>query len=289
VIQTTRNYKLQTESGRAQASEARLSRVATLMLWLIGAALLGWAIALALGIVGDRYARQLPPPKLAALEAPPARAAARPSTDASSRSNATWQFVGIADDRVYVRSGNQPMSFAAGERLPNGDLLRRIEKDAIVIASGDTESRITLFKLPAGEAAKNLTPANAAAATVSCRLNAQDRASATWIEPAIASALVREQSTFARIFPPILGAGEGGIVGGTPGGVRATGTGGTTAMFGIQDGDTLLRADGKSLTSGLAVINEVIARVQRGDSVVVEGERAGAPKRWVFAPTSCRL
>jgi hypothetical protein len=279
VIQTTRNYSLQ----------GRYERWATALAWLATAALLGWALAIALGIIGDRYVRALPPIKLAAIDPPPKSITVKTVDESSSRRNATWQFVGIADDRVYVRSGNQPMSFAAGERLPNGDLLRRVEKDAIVIASGETESRIALYKLLPAEAAKAASSTNPPIANSACRLSAQDRSVATWIDAAVAAALSKEQATFARIFVPMIGAGEGGLIGGSPGGVRATGTGGTTAMFGIQDGDTLLRADGASLTSGLAVINSVIARVQRGESVVVEGERNGAPKRWVFAPTSCRV
>jgi hypothetical protein len=162
--------------------------------------------------------------------------------------------------------------------------LRRVERDAIVVASGDKESRITLYKIP-GDATKAATnsaaspAATAAVATTGCRLNAQDRASATWIEPAVAAALAVEAKTFARIFVPLVGAGEG---------VRAQATGGTTAMFGIQDGDTLLRADGKGVMSGASVATDIIGRVQRGEAVVVEGERAGAARRWVFAPVSCR-
>jgi hypothetical protein len=284
VNQTTRNYKLQ---GSAEGVE----RWAAPLVWLLVAALVGWALALLLGLLGDREAAKLPKWKPAPLptELTP-RQAVVPSNNAPT-SNAPWQFVGIADDRVYVRSGNQPMSFAAGEKLPNGDVLKRVEKDAIVVASGDKESRIALFKLATADAAKASASEIASATSAtnsSCRLSAQDRAQATWIESSVATALSKEQTVFSRIFVPLVGAGEGPMIGGIAGGVRATATGGTTAMFGIQDGDTLLRADGKSLTSGMAVINDVIARLQRGESVVVEGERAGAPKRWVFAPTTCR-
>ena len=74
---------------------------------------------------------------------------------------------------------------------------------------------------------------------------------------------------------------------GGAGGVRAKGTGGTTAMFAILDGDVLLRADGVPIKSSDAIITEVLARVERGNSVVVEGERNGSPRRWVYAPTAC--
>jgi hypothetical protein len=281
VIQTTRNYKLQNDTHS-------WDRWLTPLAWLVAAALIGWAFALLFAFIGDREVAKLPSWKPTALpiELSPRQTPA--PSNSSPSNNAPWQFVGIADGRVYVRSGNQPMSFAAGDTLPNGDLLRRVEKDAIVVASGDKESRITLFKLPASEVVKTAPESTTAAARTGCRLSVQDRTQATWIEPAVATALSKEQNVFTRIFVPIVGGGTGGFIGGAPGGVRATATGGTTAMFGIQDGDTLLRADGKSLTSGMAVINEVISRLQRGESVVVEGERAGVPKRWVFAPTSCR-
>jgi hypothetical protein len=290
MIQTTRNYKSRGVSEMLEAWGTPLA-------WLAAAGLLGWVIALLLGVMGDREAAKLAPWKPAAPFSDLAPRQAAASTAVNSASSAPWQFVGIADDRVYVRSGNQPMSFAAGEKLPNGDLLRRVEKDAIVVASGDTESRIALYKFANAESAKSSLPAsaanaaNAAAATSTngvCRLSATDKAQATWIEPAVAAALGKEQATFARIFVPLIGTGEGAMIGGTAGGVRAQATGGTTAMFGIQDGDTLLRADGKSITSGMSVINDVIARVQRGEAVVVDGERGGATRRWVFAPVACR-
>ncbi len=280
VIQTSRNYKSRTV---AQTLEPWLA----VGLWLVAAALAGWALALVVGIFADRNTRALTPwsPAPIARTLQPQQAV-KPNTTVTFN-NAPWQFVGILDDRVYVRSGNKPQSFAEGETLPNGDVLRKIEKDAIVISSAGKESRVALYKL-VGDAAKaasaatasatgaNVSPPSGAAA---CRLSAADRAAATWIEPAVATALAAESKTFARIFVPLVGAGEG---------VRAQATGGTTAMFGIQDGDTLLRADGKGITSGLSVVSDVIGRVQRGESVVVEGERAGAARRWVFAPSSCR-
>lgn len=91
-------------------------------------------------------------------------------------------------------------------------------------------------------------------------------------------ALATERATFARMFDPLPGAGAG---------IRARGTGGTTAMFAIEEGDVLLRADGAPLGSSDAITREILARVERGGSVVVEGERKGAPRRWVYAPASC--
>jgi hypothetical protein len=278
VIQTSRNYKSRTV---AQTLEPWLART----LWLGAAALVGWALALFVGLLADRNTDALTPWSPAPIVRTLQPRQAPAPVVALTSNNAPWQFVGILDDRVYVRSGNKPQSFAEGETLPNGDVLRKIEKDAIVILSAGNESRIALYKLT-GEAAKAAAAASATAANASpvsgamaCRLSAVDRASATWIEPAVASALAAESKTFARIFVPLLGAGEG---------VRAQATGGTTAMFGIQDGDTLLRADGKGINSGLSVATDVIGRVQRGESVVVEGERAGVARRWVFAPSSCR-
>ena len=89
-------------------------------------------------------------------------------------------------------------------------------------------------------------------------------------------ALTAERATFARMFDPMPGAG-----------IRARGTGGTTAMFAIEDGDVLLRADGTPLKSADAITGEILARVERGSSVVVDGERKGAPRRWVYAPAGC--
>ena len=57
--------------------------------------------------------------------------------------------------------------------------------------------------------------------------------------------------------------------------------------FAIPDGDVLLRADGVPIKSSDAIISDVLARVERGSSVVVEGERNGSPRRWVYAPAAC--
>ncbi len=284
MIQRKPNYKSAT-------GVATLERWGAPLVWIIAAALFGWAIALFLGALGDRELAKLPvwKPTPIAMDLKPRQPVA--TTPATTSSNAPWQLVGIAEDRVYVRSNNKPASFAEGETLPNGDVIKKIEKDALVVSSGGKETRIALFKSANADAAKSAATTSDATATVqraACRLSAQDKAQATWIEPAVAAALSKEQATFTRIFVPLVGTGGGAIVGGTPGGVRAQGTGGTTAMFGIQDGDTLLRADGKAIVSGLNVISDVIAKTAGGEAVVVEGERAGAPKRWVFAAASCR-
>jgi type II secretory pathway component PulC len=271
---------------RSQSLARSVEAWGTPLVWLATAALLGWAMALLLGVLGDREAAKLPawkPVPLAMDLKPRQPVAAAAPTNAN---NTPWQLVGIADDRVYVRSNNKPASFAEGDTLPNGDVIKKIERDAIVVSSGGKETRVALYKPPASDAAKTASGAAAssaaAGAVASCRLSAQDRTNATFIESAVAAALTKETSTFNRIFVPIVAATEGG------GGVRASGTGGITSAFGIQDGDALLRAEGRTITSGQFVLNEIIGRVQRGDAVVVEGERSGAPRRWVFAPTSCR-
>lgn len=269
------------------ANSAKMSeRWGAPLAWLVVAALFGWAVALVLGVFGDRQAAKLPawtPPPLA-MELKPQQSA--PSAAPSAGGSAPWQLVGIADDRVYVRSDGKPASFAEGDTLPNGDVIKKIERDALIVSSKGRDARIALYKTlndarsaqggPA--AASNATTAGAA----SCRLSGQDRAIATFIESAVAAALMKEAAAFNRIFSPIVAVSESG------GGVRAAGTGGTTAAFGIQDGDALFKAEGRAITSGQSVLNEVMARIQRGEAVVVEGERNGAPRRWVFAPTSCR-
>lgn len=263
----------------------RFERWAAPLAWLFAAGLAGWAIALLIGLLGDRSAAKLPawtPPTLA-MDLKPQQSAM--SAAPSSGGSAPWQLVGIADDRVYVRSEGKPASFAEGETLPNGDIVKKIERDAVVVLSKGRESRLALYKelqsAPAGTGSASSAAAVQTGA-VACRLSGQDRANATFIEPAVASALMKETAAFNRIFSPLVAVSESG------GGVRAAGTGGVTAAFGIQDGDTLFRAEGRAITSGQSVLNEVMARIQRGEPVVVDGERNGTPRRWVFAPTSCR-
>jgi hypothetical protein len=282
MIQESRNY-------RSPSAARSMEAWGTPLVWLVAAALFGWAIALLLGVLGDREAAKLPAWKPAplAMDLKPRQAVA--TTAQTPANNAPWQLVGIADDRVYVRSNNKPASFGEGETLPNGDVIKKIEKDAIIVSNGGKETRVALFKTPANDATKVASGANAAnaasasaGAVTNCRLSTQDRTNATFIEPAVAAALTKETTTFNRIFVPMVATNEGG------GGVRATGTGGITSAFGIQDGDALLRAEGRTITSGQFVLNEIIGRVQRGEAVVVEGERSGAPRRWVFAASSCR-
>lgn len=277
--QSIRNYK-------AAPSTQTFERWATPFVWLLVAALIGWAISLALGWFGDREVAKLPawtPPPIV-MDLKPRQSV---STTASANViSAPWLLVGIADDRIYVRSEGKPASFAEGETLPNGDVVKKIERDSVIVANKSGESRVALYKDAKVAAADGSQPsAGSIAGTTKnapgCRLSAQDRVSATFIEAAVAAALMKETSAFNRMFAPLVAVGGDG-------GVRATGTGGITAAFGIQDGDTLFRAEGRAITSGQSVLNEVMARIQRGESVVVEGERGGAQRRWVFAPSSCR-
>ncbi len=278
MIQGQRNYKA---GNSAQTRE----RLVVSLAWLVAAGLIGWAIALLIGLMGDREAAKLPPwsPPPIVMDLKPQQSA--PSATSSPSSNAPWTLVGIADDRVYVRSEGKPASFAEGETLPNGDVVKKIERDAVIVSSKGRETRIALYKEAQSEAGKKGVPVGTAASQAgvsTCRLSGADRAIATFIEPAVATALMKETAAFNRMFSPLVAVSESG------GGVRAAGTGGVTAAFGIQDGDSLFRAEGRAITSGQSVLNEVMARIQRGEPVVVDGERNGTPRRWVFAPTSCR-
>lgn len=254
----------------------RLEQAATALAALVAAGLAGWAIALALGVWGDAAMSKLPPWKPFALAVPNFDGAAATSAPVAS-GNA--RLAGVAGDRAYFTvggasgtSGVRSLSLAAGDSLPSGDKIVRVERDAVVIASAGTESRLTVFGVRADAQKKSTVPA------VACRLSGADRASAIFLEPAMVKALTAERATFARMFDPLPGAGAG---------IRARGTGGTTAMFAIEDGDVLLRADGAPLKSSDAITGEILARVERGSSVVVEGERKGSPRRWVYAPAGC--
>ncbi len=257
----------------------RLEQAATALAALVAAGLAGWAIALALGVWGDAAMSKLPPWKPFALAVPNFDGAAATSAPVAS-GNA--RLAGVAGDRAYFIVGGAPgaqgtssarsLSLAAGDSLPSGDKIIRVERDAVVIASAGTESRLTVFGVRADAQKKSTAPA------VACRLSGADRASAIFLEPAMVKALAAERATFARMFDPLPGAGTG---------IRARGTGGTTAMFAIEDGDVLLRADGAPLKSSDAITGEILARVERGSSVVVEGERKGSPRRWVYAPAGC--
>jgi hypothetical protein len=137
---------------------------------------------------------------------------------------------------------------------------------------------VTVFGVR-GESAKRPGPDTVAAGALACRLSGADRVSAIFLQPGMVKALASERSTFARMFDALP----------APGGIRAKATGGTTAMFAIVDGDVLLRADGVIIKSSDAIISEILGRVERGNSVVVEGERNGSPRRWVYAPSSCAV
>ena len=146
-----------------------------------------------------------------------------------------------------------------------------VERDAVVLSAAGSETRVEL------RPAKAPVPQAKVTAATQCRLAASDRAAAIVLDPAVVKALTAERATFSRMFEPA----------GATGGIRARGTGGTTAMFAIQDGDVLLRADGAPLRAGEAIVTEILSRLEAGGSVLVDGTRAGAPRRWVYAAKSC--
>ncbi len=258
----------------------RLEHAATGLAAVAAAGLFGWAFALALGLWGDAQMAKLPPWKPFALMEPSlgGAVAVSPVSVGSAR------LVGVAGDRAYFMTGNvatqRSLSLGVGDALPSGEKIVRVERDAVVIAAAGRESRVTVFgvraepfkKAPLAVASGGLAPG--------CRLTGADRSAAIFIEPSMVKALTAERATFARMFDPQPGQGSAG-------GIRARGTGGTTAMFAIMDGDVLLRADGAPIKSSDAIISDVLARVERGNSVVVEGERNGTPRRWVYAPAAC--
>ena len=246
------------------------------------AALCGWAIALALALWGDAQLAKLQPWKPFALLPPKIDSLTVPSPVVVGNS----RLVGVAGDRAYFMTGSgtasRSLSLAAGDALPSGEKIVRVERDAVVMIAAGQESRVPVFALRAEPAKKvplALAGATVAASAVNCRLTSADRSTAVFMEPNMVKALTAERATFARMFDPQPGAG----------GIRAKGTGGTTAMFAILDGDVLLRADGMPIKSSDAIISDVLARVERGNSVVVEGERNGVPRRWVYAPAACRV
>ncbi len=272
----------------------RLSTIATLAVWIVTAALLGWAIALLFGMWGQAQLSKQPPWQPFVIDDSTAPRTAT-ATSAAPAASGALIFVGIADERAYLKSGARTLSVAEGDVMPGGEKVKRITRDSILLTTAaGGESTLSLYKayVPKVVGASKLAASNPAAtppsapatapgadALAACRLSAADRSAATWIEPAVANALVGEAKAFARMFV---------VVDPSHGGLRAQATGGTTAMFAILDGDVLLRVDGQPLRSGEAVATDIIAKVQRGEAVVVEGERAGAARRWVFAPTKCR-
>ncbi len=262
---------------RIATHDYRLAQVATALAATVASGLFGWAIALALGLWGDAQMTKLSPWRPFALQEPTLGAAVA----SSPVSTGTARLVGVAGNRAYFMTGTgaaqRSLSLGAGDALPSGEKIVRVERDAIVVAAGGLESRVTVFGVRADPVKKAPLLAAGTTAALNCRLTGTDRSAAIFIDPNMVKALSAERATFARMFEPQPGAG----------GVRAKGTGGTTAMFAILDGDVLLRADGAPIKSSDAIISDVLARVERGNSVVVEGERNGAPRRWVYAPAGC--
>lgn len=248
--------------------------MATALAAAVAAALFGWACALAVGIWGDAQTAKLPAWRPFALRAPTLDGA---GPAAQAVTPGAMKLAGVAGDRAYfVGAGNaatRGLSLAVGESLPSGEKIVRIDRDAVVLAAGGTENRVTVL-VPRVDPTKRVVLPVAAA----CRLTGGDRASAIFMADSMVKALMSEKTTFARMFEPLPG---------TSGGIRAKGTGGTTAMFAIADGDVLMRADGNLIRSSEAIVSELLARLSVGASVVVEGESKGAPRRWVYAPSAC--
>jgi hypothetical protein len=268
------------------ATHDRLSTIATISAWIVAAALVGWAIALLMGMWSQTaLSKQRPWQPFAIDDSTAPRSAVATSTAPAASGALT--FVGVADERAYLKSGARTLSVAEGDTMPGGEKVKRITRDAMVLTTAaGAESTLSLYKayVPKAVGAPKVAASGVSAAPVmdiqqACRLSAADRSVATWIEPAVANALAGEAKAFARMFI---------VVDATRGGLRAQATGGTTAMFAIADGDVLLRVDGQPLRSGEAVATDIIAKVQRGEAVVVEGERGGVARRWVFAPAKCR-
>ncbi len=256
------------------SSNYRLEQVATALAVTVAAGLFGWACALLLGLWGDTQTAKLPAWRPFALRAPTLEGA---GPAAQSVTVGAMKLVGVAGDRAYFvgasGAATRGLSLAAGESLPSGEKIVRVDRDAVVFASGGTENRVTVLVPRVDPAKKVVLPVAAA-----CRLTGGDRASAIFMAESMVRALMSENATFARMFEPLPGAA---------GGIRAKGTGGTTAMFAIADGDVLMRVDGNLIRSSAAITSELLARLERGASVVVEGESKGAPRRWVYAPSAC--
>jgi hypothetical protein len=255
----------------------RLQQAATALAAVTAAGLFGWAIALALGLWGDAQMAKLPPWRPFALQ----ELSLGSAVTASPVAVTTARLVGVAGSRAYFMTGSgaasRSLSLAAGDALPSGEKIVRVERDAVVVAAAGQESRLPVFAVRADPVKKVPLTVAGAVTAANCRLTGADRSAAIFMEPNMVKALTSERATFARMFE----------AGGSAGGIRAKGTGGTTAMFAILDGDVLLRTDGVPIKSSDAIISEVLARVERGNSVVVEGERNGAPRRWVYAPAAC--
>ena len=259
-------------------SNYRLEQVGTALAATVSAGLFGWAGALLLGLWGDAQTAKLPAWRPFALPVPTLDGAA-PAAQAVTV--VPMKLAGVAGERAYFVGASgattgtaaRGLSLAAGESLPSGEKVVRVDRDAVVLASGGTETRVSVL-VPRVDPTKKVTLPVAAV----CRLTSGDRASAIFMADSMVKALMAEKATFARMFEPLPG---------SAGGIRAKGTGGTTAMFAIADGDVLLRADGNLIRSSDAIVSELLARLSTGASVVVEGESKGAPRRWVYAPAAC--
>jgi hypothetical protein len=255
-------------------SNYRLQQIATALVAVVAAGLFGWACALAVGLWGDAQTAKLPAWRPFALQAPTLDGAA---TNAQAVTVGAMRLVGVAGDRAYFVGVNsvatRGLSLAVGDSLPSGERIVRVDRDAVVLALGGAENRVTVL-VPRIDPTKQAVLPMATA----CRLTGGDRTGAIFMADSMVKALMSEKATFARMFEPLPGAS---------GGIRAKGTGGTTAMFAIADGDVLMRADGNVIRSSDAIVSELLARLARGASVVVEGESKGAPRRWVYAPSAC--
>ena len=255
-------------------SNYRLEQVATALAATVSAALFGWACALLVGLWGGAQTAKLPAWRPFALQAPRLEGS---GPAAQVTTVGAMKLAGVAGDRAYFvginSAATRGLSLTVGDSLPSGEKILRVDRDAVVLASGGTETRVTVFVPRVDPTKKVPLPVVAA-----CRLSGGDRANAIFMADSMVKALMSEKATFARMFEPLPGAA---------GGIRAKGTGGTTAMFAIADGDVLMRADGNLIRSSDAIVSELLARLATGASVVVEGESKGAPRRWVYAPAAC--
>lgn len=255
-------------------SNYRLEQVATALAAIVSAALFGWACALLVGLWGDAQTAKLPAWRPFSLPTPTLEGSG-PAGQVTTVG--AMKLAGVAGDRAYFvginSAATRGLSLTVGDSLPSGEKILRVDRDAVVLASGGTETRVTVFVPRVDPTKKVPLPVVAA-----CRLSGSDRASAIFMADSMVKALMSEKATFARMFEPVPG---------SAGGIRAKGTGGTTAMFAIGDGDVLMRADGNLIRSSDAIVSELLARLLTGASVVVEGESKGAPRRWVYAPAAC--
>ncbi len=251
----------------------RLEQATKLLAAACAAALVGWALALFVGLWADSHGQRLTdwtPFALSPVNIEGASAVA-PAVVGTAR------LVGVAGRQAFFSvagaagSAQRFVAVNEGDALPSGERLVRVERDAVVLSAAGSETRVEL------RPAKAPVPQAKVTAATQCRLAASDRAAAIVLDPAVVKALTAERATFTRMFEPA----------GATGGIRARGTGGTTAMFAIQDGDVLLRADGAPLRAGEAIVTEILSRLEAGGSVLVDGTRAGAPRRWVYAAKSC--